>query len=269
MELAEVGSVYIFKLPIATSLLATICQQLWVVGELSPNITNLMTANLIHCKRIDRQPLTYLSAVSHQLLKPVQSATSSSPPAHGTYLLKQLTTASQTEPTAQWQGVVNDQGYLYLQPTTKAIAAWLNHLLNIKNSEINGEFLTKTAASITLQYSYTRCTQLLDLFPLAPLTCQEITTNNLATTPPIKLELIGAIADIWDHLVARPENHQRIPALSRQLVAKFLEVEKNCCFGHQKNQSTTNLDYGLLTIVQMTIKMILQKYWNLEPLSHW
>ena len=87
------------------------------------------------------------------------------------------------------------------------------------------------------------------------------------------MELIGAILDIWDHvstdLGSTNISNRQIFALSQQLVEKFLELEKFCLISSKENQPTTNSSGYLLTVVQTTARMILQKYWCLEPLSHW
>ena len=271
MDLSQIGNIHIFRLPIDTSLLAIIRQQLWASVDRIPDIHNLLAA--VPCKRIDRQPFTYLSALPHQLLKGNTPSTPySSTQILGNYLLENLAATSYDKPTTQWQGTANDQGYLYLQPSNEAITAWLNHLLSIKNSVTNSYFFPpETYSSTTLQYINIRCSQLLEFFPQTPLALPEITITCAAqTTTTVQQELIGAIADIWDHIAAfTPERHRRILSLSRQLVENFLEFEKNCCLGNKKNQITINLDYGLLAIVQITVKLILQTYWDLDPLSHW
>ncbi len=255
-------------------MLATIRQQLWESIDRSPDITNLMTAHLIQCKRIDRQPLTYLSAVSHQLFNSshlIQSVPYSSPQACGDWLLQRLTATSYDEPTTQWQGAVNNQGYLYLQPTMEAIATGLSQLLSIRSSEISN-YPSQTASSITLQYIYTRCTQLLQLANKTEISLQ-LTTTELTTKTTSEMELIGAILDVWDHvstdLGSTNISNRQIFSLSQQLVEKFLEFEKFCWISSKENQPATNSSCCLLTVVQTTARMILQKYWCLEPLSHW
>ncbi len=274
MDLSQIGSIHIFRLPIETSMLATIRQQLWESIDRSPDITNLMTAPLIQCRRIDRQPLTYFSAVSHQLFNsshPTLSAPYSSPQACGDWLLQKLTATFYDEPTAQWQGAVNSQGYLYLQPTMEAIATGLNQLLSIRTSGVSS-CPSSTASSITLQYIYTRCTQLLQLASKAEISLQ-LTATKSTTKTTSEMELIGAILDVWDHVstdsASTNISNRRILALSQQLVEKFLEFEKFCWISSPKHQPTTNFSCCLLTVVQTTVKMILQRYWCLEPLSHW
>ncbi len=276
MNLSEIGTVHIFRLPVAMSLLATIRQQLWAVIDRSPAITNLATTDLISCKRINQQPVTYLSAVAHQLVNsidPAWSQTYLSPVAGGDYLLKHLAAVAWAEPTVQWQGAVNNQGYLYLQPMPEAIASWLNYLFNNKSLKINSCSLPAvTASPVTLQYVYTRCTQLLDLAQQTLLTSPKITTTDFATPLTIspELELISAILDIWDQAAINISgNQRRILLLSRCLIERFLELEKTCHFGNHKNQITTSLDYNLLAIVQTTVKMILKIYWNLESVGYW
>jgi hypothetical protein len=273
MDLFAISNIAIFSLPTETSVLMAIRRQLWVVIECSDvfiadcpelEITKLAAPDLIHCRRIDRQPLTYLSALPRQLLKnPALSQLL------GNHLLAQLAVVSHHEPSTQWRGAINDQGYLYLQPMEGAIAIWLNHILSLRNLEVN-EYQNPplTASSITLQYIYTRCTQLRHSANQS-----EITTTELAATTTSEVELIGSILDVWDVIDLDPiklaDNNRRIISFSQRLVENFLEFEKDCCIAAKESQSSVNFKYCLIELVQITAKIILQKYWGLNPLGSW
>lgn len=273
MDLSQIGNIYIFQLPIDTSLLAIIRQQLWAIVDRSPDIHNLRAVDLVPCKRIDRPPCSYLSALPHQLLKGNAPSTPySSTQVLGNYLLENLAATSYDEPTTQWQGAANNQGYLYLQPSNGAIAAWLHQLLNIKNSVPNSSSLTpQSDAPITLQYIYIRCNQLLQT-TTSNISLQ-FSTTELTTWTTSEAELIGAILDIWDHILTdscstKIRNH-RMLSLSQQLVEKFLEFEKYCCMSAKGNQLSRNFNFGLIAVVKKTVGIILSKYWRLEPRQHW
>ncbi len=273
MDLSQIGNIHIFRLPIDTSLLAIIRQQLWASVDRSPDIHNLRAVDLVPCKRIDRPPCTYLSALPHQLLKGnTQLTPYLSTQVLGNYLLENLAATSYDEPTNQWQGAANNQGYLYLQPSNGAIVAWLHQLLNIKNSVPNSDSLAPPSDTlITLKYIYTRCNQLLQT------TTTEISlqfnTTELTSWTINEMELIGAILDIWDHVLTNSistniRNH-RILSLSQQLVEKFLEFEKYCCMSAKSNQTSRNFNLVLIAVVKKTVKIIFSQCWRLEPLKHW
>lgn len=271
MDLSQIGDVHIFQLPIDTSMLTTIRQQLWASVDRFPDIHNLRAADLVPCKRIDRQPCTYLSALPHQLLKG-NNAPYLSTQILGNYLLENLAATSHDEPTTQWQGVANDLGYLYLQPSNGAIAAWLHQLLNIKNSVLNSSSLSPPSdAPITLQYIYIRCNQLLQTTTTH--ISLQFSTTELTTWTTSEAELIGAILDIWDYLLTDSCStnicNHRMLSLSQQLVEKFLEFEKYCCMSAKSNQLSRNFNLGLIAVVQKTVEIILRQYWGLEPLQHW
>jgi hypothetical protein len=273
MDLSQIGNIHIFRLPINISMLTTIRNQLWASIDQSPDINNLLAAHLVQCKRINRQPIIYLSALPHQLLKGNTPSTAySSSQILGNHLLEHLVTNNHDEPTTQWQGAVNNQGYLYLQPSNEAIAAWLNQLLNNKNSAPNRGFLpTRSDSSITLQYIYIRCTQILQT-TTTDIYLQFSNTEFTAQTIS-GMELIGAILDIWDHVLADANStnisNRRIIVFSQQLVEQFLEFEKYCCMSAKSNQLSRNFNFGLIAIVQTTVEIILQKYWRIEPLTYW
>jgi hypothetical protein len=268
MDLSQIGNIHIFQVPIDISMLTTIRQQLWANIDRSPDIYNLVAAHLVQCKRIDRQPVTYLSALPHQLLP---SNPNSSLQILGNHLLEHLAANHYDAPTAHWQGTVNNQGYLYLQPDDEAIAAWLNQLLNTKNSALNSNsLLLRSDSSITLQYIYTRCNQLLqttqaDILPLSK------TAITAATTSEIKL--IGAVLDIWDDAlidsISKNTDNQKMLSLSQQLVEQFLEFEKYCCMSAKSNQLSRNFNFSLMAVVQKTVKIILHQYWGIEPHQYW
>jgi hypothetical protein len=273
MDLFATHNIFIFSLPTETSVLMAIRQQFWAMIDRSavviadrPDlvITKLAVPDLIHCRRIDRQPLTYLSALPHQLLKnPALSQLL------GNHLLAQLAAASHHEPSAQWRGAVNDQGYLYLQPTEGAIAIWLNHFLSLRNLEVNeSQNSPPTTSSITLQYIYTRCTQLCNLANKS-----EIATTELAAMTASEVELIESILDVWDVITLDPikfaDNNRRIISLSQRLVENFLEFEKDCYISAKESQSSLNFKYCLIELVKITTRIILQKYWCLNPLGSW
>jgi hypothetical protein len=269
MDLSQMGNIYIFQVPIDISLLTTIRQQLWASIDRSPDIHNLMAAHLVQCKRIDRQPLTYLSALPHQLLKGnTGSTTYSSSQILGHHLLESLAISNYDESTTYWQGTVSDQGYLYLQPSDEAIAACLNQLLNIKKTLPNNCFSAPPSdAPITLQYAYIRCNQLLQT------TTIEISSTEFTARISHRMELIGAILDIWDNILADFDstnaNNHRILSLARQLVEKFLEFEKYCYVSAKGSQKSRNFNFSLLAVVQKTVEIILHQYWGLEPPQTW
>jgi hypothetical protein len=265
MDLAKIGQIHIFSLPIQASMLATIRQQLWAISDRQRlAITQLDNAQLVHCRRLPSQPLTYLSALTAQLIH-----SNNAHPELGNYLLEQLIAMSDDQPsnmTTPWQGAVHQQGYLYLQPTMAAIATWLHHLPSHCNLAIsNCPPLLPTAASITLQYIYTRCTQLVSR--------EERGTAALVAMTARETELIGAVLDVWDailldrHLV--PDPNQLVLSVGQRLVESFLEFEKGCQIGATDSRAAAPLRSCLLEVVQVTVKIILQNYWNLEPLSSW
>jgi hypothetical protein len=279
MDLFAIDNISVFSLPTATSVVMTIRQQLWAMIDrldLDLAITQLATPDLIHCRRIDGQPLTYLSALPHQLLQnPALS------PSLGHYLLAQLTATSHSDATAQWQGAVNDQGYLYLQPTEKAIGLWINHLLSCQNLEIiTSSCPVPTASSITLEYIYTRCTQLIHLAGKSAATCR-LEPDELVAMMATDQELIGAVLDLWDVIspvivksasidrVSSAPADRRLVFLSYCLVEKFLEFEKDCCFGSLRNQIRTSYCCCLVAVVQITVRIVLQQYWGLTPDRSW
>jgi hypothetical protein len=269
MDLSQMGNIRIFQLPIDISPLTTIRQQLWASIDRSPDIHNLMAANLVQCKRIDRQPLTYLSALPHQLLKGnTGSIPYSSSQILGHHLLESLAASHHDEPTTQWQGAASDQGYLYLQPSDEAIAACLNQLLNIKKTLSNSGFSALSSdAPITLQYTYIRCNQMLQTITT------EISSTEFTARISHEMELIGAILDIWDDILADFDSTNasthRIFSLAQQLVEKFLEFEKYCCVSAKSSQTPKNFNFSLVAIVQKTVKIILHQYWGIEPPQHW
>jgi hypothetical protein len=260
-------------MPTQISLLMTIRQQLWAVSDRSDrddlNITKLAVPHLIHCRRIAGSPLTYLSALPHQLLLGNKDP---SPPAVGKYLLEQLATRFLEQSIAQWPGIVNDQGYLYLQPSGEAIAVWLNACVRRQALVDRSLPMTPlTSSSITLQYIYMRCTQLRRLFPpeaLVPLTDLDLTAQTTG-----EMELIGALLDVWDVIavdrLAPPPQSRQIRSSSQQLVDQFLEFEKNCCLAAIKNTASLQLSCCLIAVVHMTVQQLLLSYWGMKPLDSW
>ncbi len=263
MDLAKIGKIYNFGLPIHASLLATIRQQLWEISDRHHlAITPLDNAQLIHCRRMPSQPLTYISALTTQLRQ-----SNHAHPELGNYLLEQLVAMSHDQLTTQWQGAVNEQGYLYLQPTMATIATWLQQLPSCRSLVISNNCPQPlaTASSMTLQYIYTRCTQLISGWG------RDTTTLLVMTAS--EAELIGTVFDVWDaisldrHQVNDPQ--QMLLSVSRRLVESFLEFEKDCRISATSSQAPIPIRYCLLEVVQVTVKIILQNYWNLEPLSSW
>jgi hypothetical protein len=276
MDLFKTDHPYLWGLPPQTSLLLSIRQQLWVISDRldldDVAMTKLADPHLIHGRRIAGQPLTYFSALPHQLLS---GAKDSSPVVVGKYLLEQLATRFPDQSIAQWRGTVNDQGYLYLQPSGNAIGLWLNNL-------VQGQTLVDpiypmtplTSSSIAWQYIYMRCGQLHRL--VLPDALVPLDLDLTAQTPGV-MELIGALLDVWDVMAGNSpgaESNRRRSFSAREsssqgLVEKFLEFEKNCCLAADQNTASLQLSGGLIAIVTMTVRQILLRYWGINPLDSW
>jgi hypothetical protein len=277
MDLFKTEFPYLWGLPPQTSLLLSIRQQLWAISDRLDRddvaMTKLADPHVIHGRRIVGQPFTYLSALPHQLLSGAQDL---SPVVVGKSLLEQLVTRFPDQSIAQWRGTVNDQGYLYLQPSGKAIALWLHAVGQSQELADPSHPMTPlTSSSIALQYIYMRCGQLRRLGPADALVPLDL---DLTALNPEVMELIGALLDVWDVMAGNPPgaesdrlalpSHQ-MRSSSQGLVEKFLEFEKNCCLAASKNTASLQLSGALIAIVSMTVRQILLRYWGINPLDSW
>lgn len=179
----------------------------------------------------------------------------------GNLLIAQLTASNLETDLADWSIRTDDQGYLYFQPTNKALSTWLKMLFVRTAIQQNPDFLTipngSTVADNLFYYIKLRCNQMQKLAgsrskaPITPWVQGEFHCHQTA-----ELKLIYSIIQVYDSLYMGAK-HQ-IVAAGKSLVENFLEFDRTCrLLDLPVNSPEFHERAGLIAIVRSAVEDLL------------
>jgi hypothetical protein len=142
----------------------------------------------------------------------------------GELLIAQLANSNLEIDLANWIIWTDDRGYLYFQPTSKALSVWLKMLFDrTYMADQDSGFSVTTANDDLLKYIKLRCNQMLKL---AEPQINPWIQGELNCTQAAELELIYGIIQVYDSLYMGAK--YRIAAAGKSLVENFLEFDRTC-----------------------------------------
>jgi hypothetical protein len=142
----------------------------------------------------------------------------------GRLLIAQLANSNLENDLANWIIWSDDRGYLYFQPTPKALSTWLKMLFDRTCvADQDSGFSATTASDNLLYYIKLRCNQMLKL---AEPQINPWIQGELICTQAAELELIYGIIQVYDSLYMGAK--YKIVAAGKSLVENFLEFDRTC-----------------------------------------
>jgi hypothetical protein len=142
----------------------------------------------------------------------------------GKLLIAQLANSNLEIDLANWIIWSDDRGYLYLQPTPKALSTWLKMLFDQACvADQDSGFSLTTASDDLSNYIRLRCNQMLKL---AEPQINPWIQGELNCTYTAELELIYGIIQVYDSLYMGAK--YKIVAAGKSLVENFLEFDRTC-----------------------------------------
>jgi hypothetical protein len=176
-------------------------------------------------------------------------------------LIAQLTDSNSETDLADWNIWTDNQGYLYFQPTNKALSNWLKILFMRTAIQQSPNFLTipdgSTVVDNLFYYIKLRCNQMqklagsLNKAPVTPWIQGEFHCHQTA-----ELELIHSIIQVYDSLYMGAK-HQ-IVAAGKSLVENFLEFDRTCrLLDLPVNSPEFHERAGLIAIVRSAVEDLL------------
>ncbi len=176
----------------------------------------------------------------------------------GDLLILQLTNSNLKNDLIDWIIRTDDRGYLYFQPTIKALSNWLKMLFDRACApEQNFAFSvipdSTTASNDLLHYIKLRCSQ---IWKLAELQVNPWLQGELNCTHAVELELIYGIIQVYDSLYMGV--NYKIVAAGKSLGEKFLEFDRTCrLLDLDPNSPAFHERAGLIAIVRSAISDLL------------
>jgi hypothetical protein len=181
----------------------------------------------------------------------------------GKLLIAQLTDSNSITDLADWSMWTDDRGYLYFQPTAKALSNWLKILFDhacMANQD--SEFSAAAASDGLLNYIKLRCSQ---MRKLADPQINPWIQDELNYTQAAELELIYGIIQVYDSLYMGAK--YQIAAAGKSLGEKFLEFDRTCRLLDLDSDSPAFHERaGLIVIVRSAISDLLASQNKLDRL---
>jgi hypothetical protein len=175
----------------------------------------------------------------------------------GELLIAQLTNSNSETDLADWSIWTDDRGYLYFQPTNKALSTWLKILFWRTVTSQKSAFFTvpgsKTAPDALFHYVALRCNQMQKLAEsqINPWSQGEFHCHQTA-----ELALIHAIIQVYDSMYMGAK--YKILAAGNSLVENFLHFDRTCRLLDLDPQSPAFHERaGLIAIVRSAIRDLL------------
>jgi hypothetical protein len=170
----------------------------------------------------------------------------------GELLIAQLANSNLEIDLANWIIWTDDRGYLYFQPTPKALSNWLKMLFDRTcAADQESEFCVATDGDSLLHYIKLRCSQ---LQKLADRQINPWIQGELNCTQAAELELIYGIIQVYDSMGAK----YKIVAAGKSLVEKFLAFDRTCRLLDLDSHSPEFHERaGLIAIVRSAIRDLL------------
>jgi hypothetical protein len=172
----------------------------------------------------------------------------------GDLLILQLTNSNLETDLINWIIWTDDRGYLYFQPTIKALSIWLKMLFDRAcDPEQNLEFPaipdSTTTSDNLLRYIEIRCNQ---IRKLAKPQINPWIQGELNCTHAAELELIYGIIQVYDSLYMGA--NYKIVAAGKSLGENFLEFDRTCrLLDLDPNSPAFHERAGLIAIVRSAI----------------
>jgi hypothetical protein len=142
----------------------------------------------------------------------------------GELLIAQLANSNLEIDLAKWIIWTDDRGYLYFQPTPKALSNWLKILFDRTDAaDLDSGLSVTTPSDSLLYYIKLRCNQMLKL---ARPQINPWIQGELSCTQTAELELIYGIIQVYDSLSMGAK--YKIVAAGKSLVENFLEFDRTC-----------------------------------------
>ncbi len=170
-------------------------------------------------------------------------------------LITQLTNGNLEIDLKNWTIWTDDRGYLYFQPTPKALSAWLKVLFDrTRMANQDSEFLAAADGMIAsadfLHYIMLRCNQ---VRKLAEPQINPWSEGGLNCSQAAELELIYGVVGVYDSLYMGKK--YKVVAASKSLGEVFLEFDRTCrLLDLDPNSPAFHERAGLIAIVQSAIR---------------
>jgi hypothetical protein len=173
----------------------------------------------------------------------------------GGLLIAQLANSNLEIDLANWIIWSDDRGYLYFQPTPKALNTWLKMLFDRTcAADQDSGFSVTTAHDDLLNYIRLRCNQMLKL---AEPQINPWIQGELNCTQAAELELIYGIIQVYDSLYMGAK--YKIVAAGKSLVEKFLEFDRTCrLLDLEPHSPAFHERAGLIVLVRSAIRDLQQ-----------
>jgi hypothetical protein len=184
----------------------------------------------------------------------------------GDLLILQLTNSNLETDLIDWIIWTDDRGYLYFQPTIKALSIWLKMLFDRacapeQNSEFSAIPDGATASNDLLHYIKLRCNQ---TRKLAEPQINPWIQGELNCTQTAELELIYGIIQVYDSLYMGA--NYKIATAGKSLAEKFLEFDRTCrLLDLDPNSPAFHERAGLIAIVRSAIGDLLANQTIVKP----
>ncbi len=180
----------------------------------------------------------------------------------GELLITQLANSNLKTDLAGWTIWIDDRGYLYFQPTPKALSIWLKMLFDRTGMvDQDPRFFISTASEDLLHYIKLRCSQILKL---AEPQINPWIQGELNCTQSAELELVYGIIQVYDSLYMGAK--YKIVAAGKSLGEKFLEFDRTCrLLDLDPHSSAFHERASLIAIVRSAISDLLANQIFIEP----
>jgi hypothetical protein len=228
--------------------------------------TYLKASNPGFIKNQNEQPFVHINEQINGIELSLENMQKDHMQKRGEILLAQIANADQNHDATAWMCWTNNQGYLYFQPTTATLIAWLKMLFDRSVSLLcQNRFEYKSLApeaieslagwhgSSCLDYLEQRCHQ---LGKLAGTEIAPWTEQGLVCATTMELELIYELIAVYDALC--DNKHYKIVAAGKSLVEKFLEFDRTCrLLDLVPGSSEFQARAGLIVIVRSAARELL------------
>jgi hypothetical protein len=180
----------------------------------------------------------------------------------GELLIAQLANSNLEIDLANWIIWSDDRGYLYFQPTPKALSTWLKMLFDRTCvADQDSGFSVTTASDDLLNYIELRCNQILKL---AEPQINPWIQGELSCTQAAELELIYGIIQVYDSLYMGAK--YKIVAAGKSLMEKFLEFDRHCrLLDLEPHSPAFHERAGLIAIVRSAVSDLWANQISIEP----
>jgi hypothetical protein len=191
----------------------------------------------------------------------------------GELLITQLTKGNAETDLENWIIWTDDRGYLYFQPTYKALSNWLKMLFLRRATTQNSDFLSTSDNRLaTVKRSYPDGNDLLCYIELRCSGMQKLVgiqinpwvQGELNCTTATELELIYGIIEVYDSLYMGAK--YQIVAAGKSLAEKFLEFDCTCRLLDLNPNSPEFHEWaGLIAVVRSAVRDLLAHQATIDP----